>query len=247
MSLVEKWNEHIVQGNRLSRELEDFEEIMHIADMPDSIIAFSHSGNMTTYINSVLSVDKMDEIKQLVVNSLNDSKLAKEKELEKLMGLRKPATINPVFEQAVKEMESQNKTKPGNQKIEFDLEEIRELYINQKLPLRKIAENFGCAESTVHKFVKENNITRSVKEKTVEPVPKTYPVMVIESVREVYTNGTMSLADAAKHFGVESNELHKFIEKHGIKKPVVKSKDPFLDANKMGKDEFKRKMLNSRK
>ncbi len=243
MSLVEKWNEHIVQGNKLSRELEDFEGIMHVANMPESFIAFSHS-NLTTFVNNVLSPEKMLEIKQIVVSSLSDSKIAKEKELESLMGIRKPAIINPVFEAAVKEMESQPKSKPGNQKVELDIDRLKDLYINQKLPLRIIAEVFGCAESTIHKYIKQNNINREVKEKVIEPA---FPVMTVEAVRQVYTNGTMSLADAAKHFGVGSNDLHTFIERNGLKRQVLKSNDPFIDKNKMGKEEFKRKMLSSRK
>lgn len=241
MSLVEKWNEHIVQGNKLSRELEDFEGVMHVANMQESFIAFSHS-NLTTFVNNVLSPEKMLEIKQIVVSSLTDSKLAKEKELENLMGIRKPATINPDFETAVKEMESQSNTRPSNQRIEFDLDEMKDLYINQKLSLRQISEHFGCATSTIHSFVKKHNLSREVKEE--KPA---YPVMTVEAVREVYTNGTMSLADAAKRFGVNSNDLHTFIEKHGLKKQVVKANDPFLDANKMGKQQFRRKMLANRK
>lgn len=244
MSLVEKWNQHIVQGNKLSRELEDFEGIILAGQEASSEVAFVEKGIGATYI-SVLSPEKMAEFKQAILKAIMDAKTEKELELEKLMGIHKPAIINPAFEQAVKEMESQPKLKSSNQKIEFDIAEMKELYINQKLPLRKIAEHFGCAESTVHKFVKENNLTRAVK--SIDPEPCHYPEMTVESVREIYTKGTMSLADSAKYFGVGSNDLHTFIEKHGLKRQVVKSNDPFRDKNKMGKEEFKRKMLNSRK
>jgi hypothetical protein len=218
---------------------------MHVANLSESFLAFSHS-NLTTFVNNVLSPEKMSEIKQIVVSSLSDSKMAKEKELENLMGIRKSATINPVFEAAVKEMESQPKSKSGNQKVELDIDRLKNLYINQKLPLRIIAEVFGCAESTIHKYIKQNNISREVKEKAIEPVPKGYP-LTVEVVREIYTNGTMSLADAAKHFGVGSNDLHNFIEKHGLKRQVVKTNDPFRDKNKMGQKEFRERMLSNRK
>lgn len=252
MSLIEQWNEHIVQGNRLSRELEDFEGIMHVADMQESKVALAGpSGTGTTFVDLVLSPEKMEEIKRLVVVSLNEARMTKEIELEKLMGVRKPATINQEFETAVQDMVKTDppKKKPtGRKAVELDLEKVKDLYITKGLPCRKIADQCGCAENTIRNYIKKHNLTRDNAAQPVEPAEKpAYPVMTVEAVRKIYTNGSLSLADAAKHFGVASGEIYTYIEKHGLKRQVVKPNDPFLDANKMSKDEFKRKMLSKRK
>ena len=249
-NLLEKWNEYIVQGNQLSRELEEFEGIMHAADKPESVIAFyGPAGSGTTFIDSVLSPEKMAEIKKMVVTSLTEARLTKEIELEKLMGIRKPATINPEFEAAVQGMiEPSEKPKTtGRKTIEFDIEQVRDLYINQGMSYKGIAEKLKCSDFTVRKFCNNNGIVRetATAEKPVEK--PSFPVMTVEAVRKIYTDGSMSLADAAKHFGVTSGELYTYIEKHGLKRQVVKSNDPFRDAHKMGKDEFKSKLLSGRK
>lgn len=247
-NLLEKWNEYIVQGNQLSRELEEFEGIMHAADKPESVIAFyGPAGSGTTFIDSVLSPEKMAEIKSLVVASLTEARLTKEIELEKLMGIRKPATINPEFEAAVQGMVESSKKTTGRKTIEFDIDQVRDMYINQGMSYKGIAEKLKCSDFTVRKFCNNNGIVRDAVpvEKPVEK--QGYPVMTVEAVRKIYTDGTMSLADAAKHFGVASGELYTYIEKHGLKRQVVKPNDPFRDAHKMGKDEFKSKLLSSRK
>lgn len=240
--LITQANEHVVKVNRLCKELEEFEGILHVADMEDSIVALGHNGNMTTYIGTVLSQEKMEELKRAVVMSLTEARISKENELEKLMGIRKPAVVNPVFEAAVQDMVKQNEAKaPGRKALNLDINQVKELYVNQLLPFRKVADQCGCSENAVRNFAMKNNITREL------PVPADYPNMTVTEVRRVYTNGSMSLAEAAKYFGVESTRLHTFIEKNNLKKIVAKPNDPFLDSNKMDKEEFKRQMLAGRK
>lgn len=246
-NLITQANEHVVKVNRLCKELEEFEGILHVADMEDSIVALGHNGNMTTYIGTVLSPEKMADLKRNVVTSLAEARIEKENELQKLMGIRKPATINPEFEAAVQGMVESSKKPTGRKAIELDIDQVRDMYINQGMSYKGIAEKLNCSDFTVRKFCNNNEIVRegAPAEKPVEK--PAFPVMTVEAVRKIYTDGSMSLADAAKYFGVASGELYTYIDKHGLKRQVVKSNDPFRDAHKMGKDEFKSKLLSNRK
>jgi|GEM_PF-3020218 len=199
-------------------------------------------GKQVVSLDGILTADQLTIIRDGIIGRIYDNAAIAQSFLEKLN--RKPATVNPVFEEAVQDMVNQTEIKgekqTGRKTVEFDIDLVRELYINQGLPYKKLAEQFGCAESTIYNFIKKNGIVR--EEKAIS-----YPVMTEEEVRKLYTNGSMSLAETAKHFGVESTKLHTFIEKHGLKKAVAKSKDPFLDGDKMGKKEFTAKMLAGRK
>lgn len=165
-NLLDQWNEHIVRGNKLSRELEDFEGIMHVADMADSKIAIS-GGVGTTFIDRVLSPEKMADIKRIVITSLNEAKLTKEVELEKLMG-RKPAYINPEFEAAVKEMEQQGKKQPDpvpEEKTypEMTVELVKELYHDKNMTLDQVAKEFGVNRTALYTFITKNNLRKPSK------------------------------------------------------------------------------------
>ncbi|MDF2513721.1 MAG: hypothetical protein K0S04_3587 [Herbinix sp.] len=189
----------------------------------------------------------MVDLQDMVVTRIIGARNKKTAELEQLLGVekRKPAIINPEFKNAVQKMVETDKCpKAGGRKvIELDEEQIRDLYVNKGMSYKGIAEKLKCSDFTIRKFCNQHGIIR-------EAIPKnklTYPVMTVEAVREIYTNGSTSLVDTAKYFGVNSNELHKFIEKHGLKRLVIKQNDPFLDVNKMSKDEFRRKMLLGKK
>jgi hypothetical protein len=174
-NLLEKWNEYIVQGNQLSRELEGFEDIMHVADKPESVIAFyGPAGSGTTFIDSVLSPEKMAEIKSLVVASLTEAKMTKEIELEKLMGIRKPATINPEFEAAVQGMIKEAPVAKEDQTSnpvfrdpnpaaapELNYEDVRRMYIDEEKTQGDIAKHFKATKSQVNTFLQKNNLFRN--------------------------------------------------------------------------------------
>ena len=174
-NLLEKWNEYIVQGNQLSRELEEFEGIMHAADQPESVIAFyGPVGSGTTFIDSVLSSEKMVEIKKMVVTSLTEARLTKEIELEKLMGIRKPATLNPEFEAAVQGMIKEAPVAQEDQTnkpvfrdpnpaaaSELNYEDVRRMYIDEEKTQGEIAKHFNATKSQVNTFLQKNNLFRS--------------------------------------------------------------------------------------
>ena len=64
----------------------------------------------------------------------------------------------------------------------------------------------------------------SADEDQEEPVPeapeeKITPDLTIKAVREVYTEGEMSIKQAAEYFGVGQSKLYGFISEHGLRKP----------------------------
>ena len=54
---------------------------------------------------------------------------------------------------------------------------------------------------------------------TESPEEKLAPDLTIKAVREVYTEGEMSIKQAAEYFGVGQSKLYGFISEHGLRKP----------------------------
>ncbi len=54
---------------------------------------------------------------------------------------------------------------------------------------------------------------------TESPEEKVEPDLTIKAVREVYTEGEMSIKQAAEYFGVGQSKLYGFISEHGLRKP----------------------------
>lgn len=64
---------------------------------------------------------------------------------------------------------------------------------------------------------------QAAEEDQEEPVPeapeeKITPDLTIKAVREVYTEGDMSIRQAAEYFGVGQSKLYGFISEHGLRK-----------------------------
>ena len=171
-NLLEQWNEHIIKGNQLSRELESFDEIIDAGR--DAEIAFTDNGT-TKYI-TVLSPEKMAEFNNIVLQAIYEAKNKKAAELERLLGIekRKPATINPEFEKAVQEMEQQRKPDPVEDKLaeiidkqvqelkdkpEMTLEAVTKLYIEEGKTYREMAEYFGVNKSNINNFIYKNHLS----------------------------------------------------------------------------------------
>lgn len=86
-------------------------------------------------------------------------------------------------------------------------------------------------ESAVQEMISQDQTVEAVTE-TAEPVaeeeqeePETEapeervaPDLTIKAVREVYTEGDMSIKQAAEYFGVGQSKLYSFISEHGLRK-----------------------------
>ncbi len=88
-------------------------------------------------------------------------------------------------------------------------------------------------EAAVQEMISRQDQTKEVVTETAEPsadedqeepVPeapeeKITPDLTIKAVREVYTEGDMSIRQAAEYFGVGQSKLYSFISEHGLRKP----------------------------
>jgi hypothetical protein len=185
-NLLEQWNEHIVRGNQLSRELEDIEDILEKSKGAD--ICFSSGANGAVFIR-VLSAEKMQALRVNVVLEIIKTRNDKTVELEKLMGLRKPATINPEFEAAVQEMENQGNKQadPVEEKLseilqeeakrieelpvplkpseilEQHVAEIEKMYKVDMTTVGAIAEKYRVKKTDVNTFLAKHKLFRTTR------------------------------------------------------------------------------------
>ncbi len=214
-NLLDKWNDHIIKGNQLSRELENIESIIEAAQ--EAEIAFYEPGVCTTSFIRVLTPEKMQELKDSVVSAINQTRDDKVKELEKLMGIRKPATINPEFEAAVQGM-VQSKDKPVVVVPAMDEAELPPVSKTpERLPGKKI----------LGKGSELDNAVFSVEDK---PVPKTLTDDDLEDVRRMYLDDGKTMKDIANHYGVTKNQINAYIQRYGLFRKNCKKDDGFLDA-----------------
>lgn len=175
-NLLEKWNEHIIKGNQLSRELEDIETL--IEKSMDEDICFTVKPNGATYI-SVLSPEKMQELREAVVEAILQVRDEKTAELEKLMGIRKPAVINP--EKTEQEIVLQKCQDPIEEKLteildkqaqmikgkpEMTVDTVKKLYIDEGKSYQEMADYFGVKKTDINNFITRYHL-RELKQKHI--------------------------------------------------------------------------------
>lgn len=192
-NLLKQWNEYMVKGNQLTKELENIEALIEKSKGED--ICFTSGPNGATYI-TVLSPEKMKELRESVVHAIMQIRDEKAAELEKLMGIRKPATINPEFEAAVQEMEQSSKKKPDP--VEEKLSEI----------LQAEAERIeGKSEPPEDKSLSKY------------PPNKRKPKLsedLLEDIRRMYVDEGKTAREIAEVYKVKPNDVSNFIAKHKL-------------------------------
>ena len=65
----------------------------------------------------------------------------------------------------------------------------------------------------------ENDMEPDEPAEIEQPEEKQYPELTVEEVRKVYTDGDMTIIEAAEHFGVDKNKMYKFITANNLRKP----------------------------
>lgn len=179
MKLLEQANQRVIEINKLMGEVEGFEDIINAGR--EAEIAFADKGAGTTYI-TVLSPEKMQELKEIVMLGIMNERDNKTAELETLLGIRKPATINPEFEEATKGMFQSNKSEPDpvEEKLtkvlqeeakkieepkypEMTVELVKELYHDKGMTLDQVAKEFGTNRTALYKFVTKHNLRKPNK------------------------------------------------------------------------------------
>lgn len=175
-NLLEKWNEHIIKGNQLSRELEDIETL--IEKSMDEDICFTVKPNGATYI-SVLPPEKMQELREVVVGAILQVRDEKTAELEKLMGIRKPVVINPeeteqeivlqkcqdpIEEKLTEILDKQAKMIKGKPQMTVDT--VKKLYIDEGKSYQEMADYFGVKKTDINNFITRYHL-RELKQKHI--------------------------------------------------------------------------------
>ncbi|MDD7176604.1 MAG: hypothetical protein SPG09_12770 [Lachnospiraceae bacterium] len=80
-------------------------------------------------------------------------------------------------------------------------------------------------EDAVQEMINSNPVEPEKEVEPAEPVEierpeeKQYPDLTVEEVRKVYTEGEMTIVEAADYFGIDRNKLYRFITDHGLRKP----------------------------
>lgn len=228
-NLLEQAQERILEMNRLMSGIEEIDRRMAGIGTENTEIAFYIPGTGTTKIADLITTEQMECIIKRVNEEIDAAKFEYTEKLTKLMGLDydkavpTPVTVPDVIK---------------SRKVNLDYDTVREMYEDKNMDMKDIAAHYECAISVISKFMSANGIKarprggdkrKNITESFVEQ--KDYPNLTVEAVRKIYTDGTMSLAEAAKSFNVSSSDLHSFIEKHGLKK-VPKKDKVFRDIGK---------------
>lgn len=225
-NLLEQWNEHIIRGNQLSREIEDFDRIIGAGVETNSEIAFVAKGIGTTYI-SVLSPEKMEEFKRMILNAIYNARDEKTAELEKLMGL--VPVIPTLPNGAVIGIVSQGKPLPHI--LPPDKPEV---VIPDPVAKRKPATVNPEFEAAVQDMVKSKpqKLDKKQPEKNEpEPKPKQetkLSVMNYDDVKRMYQDEGKSMKEIADHYGIKKGDVNNFIYLNHLSRKKLKD-DGFLD------------------
>lgn len=175
--LLEQANQRVVTINKIMGEIEDFEGILSAGRTAE--LSFTEKGIETTYISGVLSAEKMQELKDIVMVAIIKTRDEKTAELEQLLGIkklppalnsdfeekaeplqipkRKPATINPEFEAAINDMKSQLKV----DKPEITVDGVRRLYLDEGKTLTEVSNYFGVKREMMNSFIRRNGLNRT--------------------------------------------------------------------------------------
>lgn len=66
----------------------------------------------------------------------------------------------------------------------------------------------------------EQEVQEAVEDEPEEaPEEKVTPELTVEAVRKIYTEGDMSIRQAAEYFGTSQGKLYSFVSEHGLRKP----------------------------
>lgn len=236
-NLLERAQERILEMNRLMSKIEEIEQRM--AGIGEGAeIAFYTSGTARR-IDDLITAEQMECIIKRLFEEIDTAKFEYTERLTRLMGL----DYDKALKDPIAVPEKLKEAKVQNEKPMLDVETVRQMYEDECRDMKEIAAHYGCAVSVISRFMSRNGIqarprggdmrNRSAAEVKPAALPEAlYPELTADAVRELYTNGTMSLAETAKFFGISSSELHAFVEKHGLKK-VPKKDKIFRDAGKL--------------
>lgn len=188
----------------LKKDIEDLEKLLQLGDDTDYELGY-YGLSKETYIESVLSVEQYKGFKDIVKFTFEEFLHEKYSSMEKLLGIRHPAIINPEFEEAIKDMEHKVVIVHPAPELDVNPEEVN-------------LKNQPEVSTPSRPELKKGRPSR------------VYPEgMTVETVRRMYIDENKTIAAISKFFGITYADLSNFISKHKLqrcKMPVKETERP---------------------
>ncbi|MDF2907560.1 MAG: hypothetical protein K0R34_2881 [Herbinix sp.] len=157
-----------------------------------------------TNISGSIGFELNLRLKTAIATNLEYFLSEKNKELEKLLGIRKPATINKEFEKAVQEMEqSAKKPDPVTEKLSSILQKESD----------KIESKPVEAEPSLDKYPAQKNTRKKLPEGMTDEA--VYHLLMVDGKKP---------KEIAEHYGLKSSQVSNFIFQHDIKNYAKRKK-----------------------
>jgi hypothetical protein len=201
--LLEQAEIRVKRINELSDGVGAAEDVL--AMLGEGEVCFFTSGIGTTHLTPVLSPEKLQKLREDIVVEVIHTRNDKSAELEKLLGIRKPATINPEFEKAVQEMEQSTK-KQDQDPLEEKL----------KVVLQDEAKKIEAPEKSQDKYPAPKQNKRV----------KTPENMVEADVRKMYVEENRDRKYIADYYGISESKVNNYLFLHDIKRKATKASKP---------------------
>lgn len=198
--LMEKWNERMVEGNRIAKEVEDGKKA--IEQCVEMDVALVKNGECK-YLDGLLTEKERAVLKELVEKLLESHLSEKISKLEHL--------INPVQKVSVEVKEEVTEVKEETKEKSIE-ESVKELYVNQEKTMKEVANKLHVSSTTVGKICKENGWTRlnpCMQKKTLTD----------EQFIDMYQNKKMTLDTIAKETGYTKGALYNMKSRLGLSTP----------------------------
>lgn len=164
-------------------------ETLSVEVASQEVVLVKAGGDRYVKLDGVMTEEQIQDVKRYIQNTIDGNKAEAERFLRRVSG--KAAVVNPDFEAAVQEMISQDQTE---EQPETDEQEARETVEDEP---EEAPEKSGIEE----------------------PEKETTPELTVEAVRKIYTEGDVSIRQAAEYFGVSQSKLYSFVSEHGLRKP----------------------------
>lgn len=204
--LLEHWNNQMINGNRLSREIEEIEEIIVKAEQGN--VCFCN-GNLTTYIR-VLSPEKMNDLKNTVIAAISNVRDEKVREFEQLLGIY---NIGNVAIDPNGEVIKTGDTQPVPDPVEVKLAEI----------LKKEEEKIG-------------NNPKKEEALPEQPKASKLRTMTKEEVERMYITENKTMKEIADYYGVKKGDVNNFIYLNHLSRKSFQTDDGYMDSKASKKE-----------
>lgn len=218
----------------LAGQIEDAEETIDAAK--EGKICFYLSGVGAMSIDKVVDPEKLQVVKDMALVAIMNFRDDKTKELEKLLGIRKPATINPEFEAAVNDMVQSVTIKkncisgevvaewsPGGENLSLmppekpSPVEVMKAAVSEALHIDPVEEKLADILQEEAQRIETPKEDRSLDKYPAKKSKAEFPEnMTKDAVSKMYVDDRMTAKQVAAHFGVSPSKVNTFLQMHRL-------------------------------